>query len=214
MIVETPDGEVEFPDSMSEDAIKGVLRKKYGGGAKPTSTEKAAPPDPTGGAYTYDKGGGWQAALHNLAVGSNNATRVLSDAYTFGGLDAAQGQMPGSPSAKDLRAQTDASREAVGPYAAAGLDAVGRLANPLSRVGGMGPLGLAASGAGQQAASAALHGEDPEKIAEQAVVGGVTGGAIGTGGKYLATPTFYPMRPRILHRWWRRALLRTWGLVR
>jgi hypothetical protein len=49
MIVNTPDGQVSFPDSMSADDIQGVLRQKYGhpsapAGAPPTSAN--SPPTP------------------------------------------------------------------------------------------------------------------------------------------------------------------------
>lgn len=46
MIVNTPDGQVNFPDSMSPDDIQGVLRQKYGfqGGGK--SAPAAAPAAP------------------------------------------------------------------------------------------------------------------------------------------------------------------------
>jgi hypothetical protein len=180
-VITTPDGvEHEFSDNASDDVIKKALR----------SYSKTPPPDVTGGAYTYDKGGGWQASLHNLAVKMNNATRTAQDAYLLHAPDAITSLLPGMPSAADLRAQTEASRKDLGPYAATAVDAAARIANPLSRVGGTGPLSLAASGAAQQGVGAALEGKDPQTIAAEAAAGGVTGGAIGTVGKYLATPTF------------------------
>lgn len=182
MIVSTPDGDVEFPDSMSSDDIKGVLQKKYG-----FKSDK----DITGGAYTYDTGGGWLAALHNLAVKSNNITREAADAYTYHGLDALQGLLPGSPSTANLRAQTAASGQDLGPYAKAAIDAVARTANPVSRVGTGGVLSTAASGAAQEATAAALHGDDPVAAG---IVGGLTGGTIGVAGKYPAVAANYLRR--------------------
>jgi hypothetical protein len=45
MIVNTPDGPVNFPDSMSSDDIQGVLRQKYGfnGGAQSARRARRAP---------------------------------------------------------------------------------------------------------------------------------------------------------------------------
>lgn len=136
--------------------------------------EKPTTPDVTGGAYTYDTSGGWLAALHNLAVKTNNITRLAQDAYTYHALDALQGLFPGSPSAAELRAQTDASKKDVGPYAAAAIDAAARMANPVSRVGGENIGTMAAANALREGTAALLHGDDPTV---PAVVGGLTGAA-------------------------------------
>jgi hypothetical protein len=192
VIVETPDGKREFPDDMSKDEIRDVLRKKYG---------FKSDTDVTGGAYTYDKSDGWAASLHNLAVKMNNITRTGADAYTYGGLDALQGLAPGSPSAADLRAQTEASRKDLGTATAAVVDAVARTANPLSRVGGTSIPGMAASSAAQQAASAALHGADPQTIGTEAAKGGALAGALGVAGKYVSPSLLINAARRELPAW-------------
>ena len=195
MIVNTPDGQVSFPDSMSADDIQGVLRQKYGApGAAPTSpaapaADPSAPgPDPrdpswkpTGNAFldfltrprATSEGVGQAAADYGRTIG-NAATFNLADR----GLAALQGT-----SLADQRAASAAARDRVGPIMAPIAEGAtyamgpgGLVAGGLARAAGRGAITEGAIAGGLYGAGSA---NDVSQMPGAAGVGALAGGGAG-----------------------------------
>jgi hypothetical protein len=203
MIVNTPDGPVNFPDSMGMDDIQNVLRQKYGfqGGEgapaqAPTApgTSAAAPSAP--GAV----GQGQQSPPATPGVASwlpgsqmlHNLSQTFDDAFTMGGADLATAKggsalhsilgLPDVPSVDDLRAQTNAARAALPMPVRVATEGAGYAMGPGKLLGAAAPggvLGAIGEGTAAGALGAAGHGEN-------IVPGALTGGAFGLGGGLLS----------------------------
>ena len=109
MIVNTPDGQVNFPDSMSDDDVKGVLQKKYGAPKSDVPLFSLTGPDKIG--EFFSKAG--DAATFGLGAKAQDA------------LGIAQG-----PHGETVAQQVENAGKDIGPVASAGADILGYAAGP------------------------------------------------------------------------------------
>ena len=205
MIVDTPDGQAEFPDSMSPADIQNVLRQKYGfkGAAQgapaqtpsppPTSTSSPISPSSPGGVgqpgpSSFDPS--WQpsgnalwdflsrprAQTEGVGQAANDAVRAITDAATFGYADRLAAYMGGTDLQQE-RDQTQAAHQRLGlmDYPASGL---GYAAVPGTGVLG-GVRGAIAEGVGAGALGAYGHDQNVAGGAIAGGLGGLAGGALG-----------------------------------
>lgn len=88
-IINTPDGQVQFPDSMSDQEIKAVLAQKYGAPAKqqPITPDASTQPQESRGYATTqlldDIGAGLRRGANQLAVGAQQAYDALPSMNPF-----------------------------------------------------------------------------------------------------------------------------------
>ncbi len=174
MRVQTPDGPVDFPDSMSQGDIEGVLQKKYGGAPAPApAPDPNMPPE-------------W--AMHPLGKISKFFDTV-GDTMTFGLADTLAGGLGGKT--QQMRDATAQNRADIGPVASGAADLIGYAAGPgaagagtklatrmggglLARMGGSAAENAAAAGAGTLG-----HGGTVGDALKDAAIGGVVGGVTG-----------------------------------
>ena len=109
MIVNTPDGQVNFPDSMSDDDVKGVLQKKYGAPKPDVPLFSLTGPDKIG--EFFSKAG--DTATFGLGAKAQDA------------LGIAQG-----PHGETVAQQVENAGKDIGPVASAGADLLGYAAGP------------------------------------------------------------------------------------
>lgn len=159
-IIDLPDGtRGEFPDDMSDDAIRGVLRQKFPAPEpKPTKT-----PD----SFASRVATGFADPIHGAAQ--------IADRYLVNPIR--QAISPGATSMEDVTRQRDAEYNAPEGFDAARM--VGNLANPVTWAGGgASPLRAAVAGAVQGgltpvAADADFAAEKAKQAGTGAVVGSV-----------------------------------------
>jgi hypothetical protein len=204
MIVNTPDGPVNFPDSMSTDDIQNVLRQKYGfqggapsGPASATSAPAQTPPPSPGGAPASSLDPNWKpsgnalwdlltrpvAQSEGVGQAAKDYGRAIFDTGTFGYGNDIQAALSGNTPEQE-RAETAAAHNRLGlmDYAA---NAVGYA--PSASLGIAGRLGAGVLGAGAEGAIAGglgAAGHD-QNITQGALTGGVGGLAGGVGSKIL-----------------------------
>ena len=194
MIVNTPDGQVNFPDSMSDDDVKGVLQKKYGAPKPDVPLFSLTGPDKVG--EFFGKAG--DAATFGLGAKAQDA------------LGIAQG-----PHGETVAQQVEAAGKDIGPIASAGADVLGYAAGPgmagvgaglgklatsglargvgenvASRVGGR-MIGSGIEGTGATILGAAGHDQDltTGELLKSAVISTATGALPGGAGKRPTTPS-------------------------
>ena len=193
MIVNTPDGQVNFPDSMSEDDVKGVLQKKYGAPKPDVPLFSLTGPDKIG--EFFAKAG---------------------DTATFGlGAKAQDALGIGQKDGQTVAQQVAAAGKDIGPIASAGADALGYIAGPgelrvgeglgkligsglsrgigenvASRVGGR-MIGSGIEGTGATILGAAGHDQDltPGELLKSAAISTATGALPGGAGERPTTPS-------------------------
>jgi len=215
VIVDTPDGEVEFPDTMSDNEVKSVLQKKYGAPAAAPDAPKGrlnqiiegdilGKPPTNPNAYVPGQIAGYQ--VPGLATLENFGNRA-ADTMTAGLPDTiagALGRLTGGPNADQMRAATEAGKEQLGPIASTAADIIGYTASgapkagaALARLLGGGLAARMASGAVEGGATSLAgslgHGEtDPEALGQSLALGTAIGGATGVlpaGRKQVHTPS-------------------------
>ena len=163
MIVNTPDGQVNFPDSMSADDIQGVLRQKYGHPNAPAaaSSEIAQPGDSLGNMGWFDPRAANASTkdflLAHLAelgkgasqMGSTAAdyARTAANVYgtgdsTLASLKALYGDVTGNTKGTDYLSNLKAAQADT----AAASDRLGTAGTIAATMTGGGPLGEVASG--------------------------------------------------------------------
>lgn len=194
MIVNTPDGQVNFPDSMSDDDVKGVLQKKYGAPKPDVPLFSLTGPDKIG--EFFSKAG--DAATFGLGAKAQDA------------LGIAQG-----PHGETVAQQVENAGKDIGPVASAGADLLGYAAGPgelrvgeglgklagswlgrgvgenvASRVGGR-MIGSGIEGTGATILGAAGHDQDltPGELLKSAALSTVTGALPGGAGERPTTPS-------------------------
>ena len=194
MIVNTPDGQVNFPDSMSDDDVKGVLQKKYGAPKPDVPLFSLTGPDKIG--EFFSKAG--DAATFGLVAKAQDA------------LGIAQG-----PHGETVAQQVENAGKDIGPVASAGADLLGYAAGPgelrvgeglgklagswlgrgvgenvASRVGGR-MIGSGIEGTGATILGAAGHDQDltPGDLLKSALISTATGALPGGAGERPTTPS-------------------------
>ena len=194
MIVNTPDGQVNFPDSMSDDDVKGVLQKKYGAPKPDVPLFSLTGPDKIG--EFFSKAG--DAATFGLGAKAQDA------------LGIAQG-----PHGETVAQQVENAGKDIGPVASAGADLLGYAAGPgelrvgeglgklagswlgrgvgenvASRVGGR-MIGSGIEGTGATILGAAGHDQDltPGDLLKSALISTATGALPGGAGERPTTPS-------------------------
>lgn len=215
MIVNTPDGPVNFPDSMGTDDIQNVLRQKYGfqGGGQsapaPDGPATATPPTPSPGstsapispsapgAVGQQRGGGWFTGGDQPAWLNQNATPSLGQTSAL--------EKPADASWNDfmLAHMAEAGKgvgqigQSADDYVRAATNTFGlgdRFAAGMSNLTGIGGGDLAAQRDQTAAANARLGpaGRVAANItgygpfAAQGIAGGLGGGVLGTVGEGVA----------------------------
>ena len=187
MIVNTPDGQVQFPDDMSNDDIKGVLQKKYGAPqATPTPTPAvtSTAPDQQSIPAIWNRTEGQSVGDYLKAVtarqfqGADQAAQdyARTAAAMFGG-NLLQSRLTGN-SLEQEKATTEQAKARLGamaPITEGALYAMGPgELGVAGRLGG-GLVGNVAEGALAGAGGAAAQGEDPIR---GGAIGALTGGAL------------------------------------
>lgn len=202
MIVNTPDGQVNFPDSMSADDIQGVLRQKYGHPNAPAAASTSAPPagQDLGTTALWNKPAdtSWSDfMLAHLAKpfqgadqAANDYGRVASNAMTFNQADRLNSWLAGTDLAQE-RAASAAARDRLGAMApvvegatyAVGpgeLNIAGRLGGKLAGMAGEGAIAGGLYGAGAANDVSQMPG-----AAAMGALGGAGAGALGRGATKL-----------------------------
>lgn len=204
MIVNTPDGQVNFPDSMSADDIQGVLRQKYGapnapaaGAPAPAAAAAADPsapgPDPrdpnwhpTGNTF-LDFLTRPRATSEGVGQAASDYGRTIGNALTFNTADRGLAALQGT-SLADQRAASAAARDRLGvmaPIAEGATYAMGPgELNIAGKLGGK-LLGMAGEGAIAGGLYGAGSANDVSQIPGAAAMGALGGAGAGAAGRVV-----------------------------